>query len=136
MGPFALLFFITVPDCRKERFDKFYLGTFIMSIVWIGILSFGMLWFSTRICCTLNIPQVVMGIVIISAGTSVPDALSSILVAKNGQGDMAGSNVLGSNVFNIFLGLGLPWLIRCLTHGEVLLNRKEGVILPIIILLI
>ena len=44
-------------------------------------------------------------------GTSVPDALASIFVAKNGQGDMAVSNVLGSNVFNIFLGLGLPWLI-------------------------
>ena len=52
-----------------------------------------------------------MGLVVISAGTSVPDALASIFVAKNGQGDMAVSNVLGSNVFNIFLGLGLPWLI-------------------------
>jgi Ca2+/Na+ antiporter len=50
--------------------------------------------------------------VVIAAGTSVPDALSSILVAKNGQGDMAVANVLGSNVFNIFMGLGLPWLCK------------------------
>ena len=69
---------------------------------------------------------------VLAIGTSVPDALSSVLVgiirsghgndklicpvyfqvAKNGQGDMAVSNALGSNVFNIFLGLGLPWCVR------------------------
>ena len=40
------------------------------------------------------------------------DALSSILVARDGYGDMAVSNAIGSNVFDINLGLGLPFLIR------------------------
>lgn len=125
----------TTPDCREEKYRKYYMLSFTMSIVWIGILSFFMVDFGARAGCVMGVPSILMGLIVIAAGTSVPDALSSINVAKNGQGDMAVANVLGSNVFNIFLGLGLPWLIRCLTHGEVLLNRKEGVILPIIILL-
>ena len=40
------------------------------------------------------------------------DALSSILVARDGFGDMAVSNAIGSNVFDINLGLGLPFVIR------------------------
>jgi Ca2+/Na+ antiporter len=44
-----------------------------------------------------------------SAGVSVPDALSSIAVIKEGLGDMAVSNAVGSNVFDILICLGLPW---------------------------
>jgi Ca2+/Na+ antiporter len=44
-----------------------------------------------------------------SAGVSVPDALSSIAVIKEGYGDMAVSNAVGSNVFDILVCLGLPW---------------------------
>ena len=40
------------------------------------------------------------------------DCLSSILVARDGFGDMAVSNAIGSNVFDINLGMGLPFLIR------------------------
>jgi Ca2+/Na+ antiporter len=40
--------------------------------------------------------------------------MSSILVARDGFGDMAVSNAIGSNVFDINLGLGLPFLIRIL----------------------
>ena len=59
----------------------------------------------------LSISSSVMGLTVLSAGTSVPDALSSILVAKRGLGDMAVSNALGSNVFDILLGLGFPYFI-------------------------
>jgi len=115
--PYKILY-LSIPDCRKERCEKLYMGTFIMSIVWIGILSYAMLYFSSRAGCIMGIPGIVMGVVIISAGTSVPDALSSIFVARNGQGDMAVSNVLGSNVFNIFLGLGFPWFMYTVINGK------------------
>lgn len=115
--PYKVLF-LSVPDCRKDKWHKWYLGTFLMSIFWIGALSYVMLFFSQRAGCILDIPPIVMGVVIISAGTSVPDALSSVFVARNGQGDMAVSNVLGSNVFNIFLGLGLPWFFYTTIRGK------------------
>jgi Ca2+/Na+ antiporter len=47
----------------------------------------------------------------------VPDALSSIGVAKGGQGDMAVANAVGSNVFDIWLGLGLPWTVFLPSRG-------------------
>ena len=52
-----------------------------------------------------------MGVTVLAAGTSVPDAIGSLLVARDGQGDMAVSNAIGSNVFDILLGLGLPWTL-------------------------
>jgi Ca2+/Na+ antiporter len=55
-----------------------------------------------------------MGVTVLAAGTSVPDAIGSLLVARDGQGDMAVSNAIGSNVFDILLGLGLPWMLACL----------------------
>lgn len=53
-----------------------------------------------------------MGITFLAAGTSVPDAMASVMVARQGLGDMAVSNTIGSNVFDICIGLALPWFIQ------------------------
>ncbi|KAG7153620.1 sodium/potassium/calcium exchanger [Homarus americanus] len=53
-----------------------------------------------------------MGLTLIAVGVSAPDALSSLCVAKQGFGDMAVSNAIGSNVFDILLCLGLPWFLK------------------------
>lgn len=66
----------------------------------------------TVIGSTLGIPDTVMGLTFVAAGVSVPDALSSIAVIKEGYGDMAVSNAVGSNVFDILICLGLPWFIQ------------------------
>ena len=49
-------------------------------------------------------------ITILSSGTSVPDLLSSVIVAQQGEGDMAVSSSIGSNIFDVAFGLPLPWL--------------------------
>lgn len=66
----------------------------------------------TIIGTTLGIPDTVMGLTFVAAGVSIPDALSSMAVIKEGYGDMAVSNAVGSNVFDILICLGLPWLIQ------------------------
>lgn len=53
-----------------------------------------------------------MGLTFIAAGVSVPDALSGIAVVKEGHGDMAVSNAIGSNVFDILVCLGVPWFLQ------------------------
>eukprot|EP00049_Salpingoeca_infusionum_P014704 m.277939 g.277939 ORF g.277939 m.277939 type:complete len:166 (+) comp15734_c0_seq3:2664-3161(+) len=50
--------------------------------------------------------------IVYDCSSSIPDALSSILVARDGYGDMAVSNAIGSNVFDIDLGLGFPFLLK------------------------
>merc|ERR1712196_710853 len=54
---------------------------------------------------------VVMGLTILAAGTSVPDLLSSVIVAKQGEGDMAVSSSIGSNIFDVAFGLPVPWMV-------------------------
>lgn len=103
--PMELILAWTIPDCREEKWGgRWYMATFGMSILWIGILSFLMVDFASRAACVLLVPELLIGLVVLSVGTSVPDALSSIIVAKQGQGNMAVCNALGSNVFNILLG--------------------------------
>merc|ERR1719385_702644 len=73
---------------------------------------------ATRTGDTFSIPTVVMGLTFVAAGTSVPDLLSSVIVAKQGQGDMAVSSSIGSNIFDILIGLPGPWLFYALIIGD------------------
>jgi len=132
--PLTLMMKYTIPDCRIDERKHLYPLTFTMSIVWIGLLSFLMVDFAGRAGCIIGVPEFLMGLVVLSVGTSVPDALSSILVARNGQGNMAVCNVLGSNVFNILLGLGLPWLIANLMYGKPYYTGDTSIVEPALIL--
>lgn len=102
----------TMPDCRTEKYRNWYPFTFLISMIWISFYSYIMVWMITVIGSTLGIPDTVMGLTFVAAGVSVPDALSSLAVVKEGYGDMAVSNAVGSNVFDILICLGLPWFIQ------------------------
>ncbi|KAM7348060.1 sodium/potassium/calcium exchanger 4-like isoform 2-T2 [Cochliomyia hominivorax] len=110
--PIHLLFRIAIPDCKKAKNNKIFPLTFVMCIVWIGSLSYVVAWMITIIGDTLKIPDSVMGITFLAAGTSVPEAVSSVIVAKRGHGSMGICNSIGSNTFDILLCLGVPWLIK------------------------
>ena len=103
-----------------EMFDrsKRYWVSFFMSIVWIWLTSWGMVEFSNWFGCHIGVGSFLMGLVVLAAGTSIPDTLSSVMVAKDGEGDMAVANAIGSNVFNIFLGIGLPMFLTHLVWSE------------------
>ncbi|XP_033638321.1 sodium/potassium/calcium exchanger 4-like [Asterias rubens] len=116
--PFMCAFTWTIPNCSNPKYKRLYMVSFLMSIVWIAGLSTGMVTMVERAGCILNIDHYFMGLVFVAVGTSVPDALSSILVARDGFGDMAVSNAIGSNVFDINLGLGLPFFIRILVTSS------------------
>lgn len=88
-----------------------YWRLFAASIANIAICTYLMVDAVNRTGCNLSISPLIMGLIFLAAGTSVPDALGSIAVAKQGEGDMAVANALGSNVFDIMLGLGVPWFI-------------------------
>ena len=59
-----------------------------------------------------------MGLTLLAAGTSVPDLITSVLVAKEGKGDMAVSSSIGSNLFDVTVGLPLPWLLFTVINGK------------------
>ncbi|MDP6745246.1 MAG: sodium:calcium antiporter [SAR324 cluster bacterium] len=66
----------------------------------------------------LGIDGVLMGFVVIAAGTSVPDTALSVISAKKGHYDAAISNVFGSNIFDICICLSIPILLALAMSGE------------------
>ena len=48
----------------------------------------------------------------------MPDAIASVGAARGGDADMAIANAIGSNVFDVLLGLGLPWLLVAALRAE------------------
>uniref|UniRef100_A0A3Q2Y3K2 Sodium/potassium/calcium exchanger 1 n=1 Tax=Hippocampus comes TaxID=109280 RepID=A0A3Q2Y3K2_HIPCM len=114
--PIVFPLWLTVPDVRKQNSRKFFVFTFLGSILWIAIFSYLMVWWVGE---TIGISEEIMGLTILAAGTSIPDLITSVIVARKGLGDMAVSSSVGSNIFDITVGLPLPWLIYSFIHGLV-----------------
>jgi Ca2+/Na+ antiporter len=107
----------TVPDVRKPEKKKYFPISFFLSIIWIGIYSFFMVEWAALIGDSLGIPPAVMGVTFLAAGTSIPDLMTSVIVARQGLGDMAVSSSIGSNIFDILVGLPVPWLLFSAVNG-------------------
>uniref|UniRef100_A0A4W4GLM2 Sodium/calcium exchanger membrane region domain-containing protein n=1 Tax=Electrophorus electricus TaxID=8005 RepID=A0A4W4GLM2_ELEEL len=135
--PLSLLLFFTVPNCAEPRWERWFMVTFVTSTLWIAGFSYIMVWMVTVIGFTLGIPDVIMGITFLAAGTSVPDCMASLIVARQGLGDMAVSNSIGSNVFDILVGLGLPWVLQTLAidYGSIVPLNSKGLIFSVGLLL-
>lgn len=67
---------------------------------------------SSRIAKKFHIPEIVIGLTIVSIGTSLPELLVSITSATKGYSDMSLGNVIGSNICNLLLILGVSASIR------------------------
>jgi K+-dependent Na+/Ca+ exchanger-like protein len=86
-------------------------ASFIFSIVCITLLSYLLLQSAVNVSLFSGIDEVYIGLIIIAIGTSVPDLFSSVIVAQKGRPGMAINNAIGSNVFDILMGIGLPFLL-------------------------
>ncbi len=98
--------------------QKHYYLIFIISIVLIAAISYVLVEVAVASALLLHIPEAIIALTILAVGTSVPDLISSVIVARQGRADMAVSNALGSNIFDILVGLGLPFLVVMLVSGE------------------
>jgi len=122
--------FLTLPDVRKPAKKKYFAITFVGSIMWIGVYSYCMVWWATDIGCVFGISDDTMGLTFLAAGTSVPDLLTSVIVAQQGHGDMAVSSSIGSNIFDVLVGLPLPWLAYSIYNGSTNGKYYTGVDAP------
>ena len=100
-----------------------------MEIVWL-LLSFVILYYgaeglvfgASSLAKRLGISALVIGLTIVSIGTSMPELLVSIKAAMNGQSAISIGNALGSNLFNIGIILGLSAIIYPLLAKKQLLK--------------
>lgn len=106
------IFTFIIPNVKK-----YYWWTFVVSIILIGLLSHQMVESAVEVSLFLWISKTIIGLTVLAAGTSIPDAISSIIVAKNGKISMSFTNALGSNVFDILFGLGAVYFVYFLIYG-------------------
>lgn len=83
-----------------------------MALAMIGVVTGIVGEIATVFGCVIGLRQSVTAITFVALGTSLPDTFASMTCAKNADtADDAIGNVTGSNSVNVFLGLGLPWVI-------------------------
>ncbi|XP_068140921.1 sodium/potassium/calcium exchanger Nckx30C isoform X3 [Drosophila tropicalis] len=134
VAPLLVPMWLTLPDTRTPRGKRFFPVTFIGSIVWIAAFSYLMVWWANVAGDTARIPPEVMGLTFLAAGTSIPDLITSVIVARKGFGDMAVSSSVGSNIFDVTVGLPIPWLLYGIIYDAPVEVNSVGMVCSITIL--
>lgn len=97
------------------------------------LLYFGAEWLvagASRLALALRIPQLVVGLTVVAYGTSAPEVVVGVEAALNGQGPVALGNVVGSNLANLGLILGIAVLVKP-ARVDGAIRRRE---LPVLVL--
>lgn len=117
------------PDLDKQEEEKGEAEPILpmwRSILYIiGGLA-GLIWGGDRfvegasgIAGALGVSEAVIGLTIVAAGTSLPELATSVVAATKGKPGLAVGNVIGSNIFNVLMVLGLSATIRPLPFGSI-----------------
>lgn len=115
--------------------QKSYLRAFIVSVLLIAGLSWLLVENAVIFAQAIGVPPILIALTILAGGSSVPDLIASVLVAREGRGEMAVTNAVGSNIFDISIGLGLPWLLVLLAGRNEIPVGTAGLYASTLILL-
>ena len=138
--PIDVLFKAIMPDLNRR--PNLYWWTFLISVLVISLLSWGLVEAGVMLATAFGVPNAIIGLTVLAVGTSVPDLLSSLIVARQGKGDMAVSNAIGSNIFDILVGLGVVWMVIILANDRTIaitpseLNASLALLMGSVVLLI
>jgi cation:H+ antiporter len=80
----------------------------------LGLLVLGSRWLvggAVELASTLGVSDLIVGLTIVAAGTSLPEVATSVIASLRGERDIAVGNVVGSSIFNILAVLGLSSLV-------------------------
>ncbi len=104
----------------------------------VGALYFGAEWLvrgAARMARELGVRPIVVGLTVVSLGTSAPELVVSVVASLRGNTDIAVGNVLGSNLANIGLILGLTAIARPMTVAARVIRREVPAMLLVTVLL-
>jgi cation:H+ antiporter len=110
----------------------------VLFLVGLVALYFGAEWLvggASRIATSMGIAPLVVGLTVVSFGTSAPELVVSGLASWRGAGDLAVGNIVGSNIANIALILGAAALIRPLAVQRGLVVRDVPIMIATVLLL-
>jgi len=106
--------------------DRNFVWAFLVSIALIVALSYILVEATIFFSAGIGIPPVIVALTLLAAGTSAPDLMASVDVAREGRGGMAVANAVGSNTFDLLVGLALPWTIALSLLGLSGINVGSG----------
>ncbi len=112
--------------------------TFLLFVLGIALLLFGADWLvagATRIARSMNISPLVIGLTVVAFGTSLPEAAVTVSAALDGVTDVALGNIVGSNIFNVLLILGIAAAIAPLFVSVQLLRQEVPIMIGTSLLL-
>lgn len=89
---------------------------------------------ASRLAAAFGVSPLVIGLTIVAIGTASPEIAVSMQAAINGQGDLTLGNVLGSNIFNILLILGVTAILSPLVIAEQLIRKDAPIMLGVSVL--
>jgi len=89
---------------------------------------------ASRLAAAFGVSPLVIGLTIVAVGTASPEIAVSLQAAAAGQGDLTLGNVLGSNIFNILLILGVTALVKPIVIAEQLIRKDAPIMLGISLL--
>ncbi len=115
--PLLVVLKYTMPKTSDTDIRKAFLQ-FLLSLFYISLGTAYMVKWAAIVALNLDVPLNIVGLTILAAGTSVPDLLASVIVARQGKADMAVSSSIGSNIFDVLVALPVPWLISNVARGR------------------
>lgn len=83
-----------------------------------------------------GVSEAIIGLTIVAGGTSLPELVSSIIAVAKKKGQMALGNIVGSNIFNLLLILGMSSLIQPLSMGDITFIDWSVMVLSAIVLML
>ncbi|MDR0913848.1 MAG: calcium/sodium antiporter [Oscillospiraceae bacterium] len=101
-------------------------------VVGIAALKFGgdfVVENSVEIATTFGIPERIIGLTIVALGTSLPELVTSVVACIKNESDIAIGNILGSNIFNMFLIIGIGGAINPIKYSPDQYNIGVGIVI-------
>ena len=99
---------------RNGKWDSHWSVQVLLIVAGLGLLVLGSEWLvnaAVAFARALGVSDLIIGLTIIAAGTSMPEVATSVMAAVRGERDIAVGNVIGSNTFNILGCLGLSGVV-------------------------
>ncbi len=99
----------------------------LVGLVLLIVSSRALVWGSVEIAGWFGVSDLVIGLTVVAIGTSLPELASSVAAARKGKHDMAIGNVIGSNLFNTLVVVGLAGLVAPFDVPDGVLTRDVAV---------
>ncbi|MEX2571897.1 MAG: calcium/sodium antiporter [Gemmatimonadota bacterium] len=88
------------------------------------------------IAIALDVPEVVIGLTLVAFGTSLPELAASVSASRRGDGQIVIGNVVGSNIFNVALVVGIAALVRPLPVSEAVMRVDAPIVIGLSLILL